>query len=265
MSVNIKWSVFTKAWKMPMPELAKFVRGLGFDGIELPVRPSYQVEPDKIEKQLPEAVKILADHGLRILSIAGPTDQRTIAACGQCGVKIIRVCEWTPVTESYAQCEKKIIQKYQDIVPLLDQHRVTIGLQNHCDDFVPNIAACRAIAQHFTPEQVGIVWDVAHCAVNGEDPHIAADMAWPHLAMVNWKNVYRKQCNAPGDDVAKWQWVWSTGKQGFAPWSLCAAELIKRNYNGVVCLTAEYSDEASVNRLIAEDMAYAKSLFAAPA
>jgi hypothetical protein len=33
----------------------------------------------------------------------------------------------------------------------------------------------------------------------------------------------------------------------------------------VVCLTAEYSDEASVNRLIAEDMAYAKSLFPASA
>jgi len=30
----------------------------------------------------------------------------------------------------------------------------------------------------------------------------------------------------------------------------------------VVCLTAEYTDGDSVNRLIAEDIAYAKSLFA---
>ena len=40
-----------------------------------------------------------------------------------------------------------------------------------------------------------------------------------------------------------------------------AAELKKRNYEGVVCLTAEYSDAKSVNRLIAEDIALAKSLF----
>ena len=31
---------------------------------------------------------------------------------------------------------------------------------------------------------------------------------------------------------------------------------------GVVCLTAEYSDEAAVDRLIAEDIAFAKALFA---
>jgi hypothetical protein len=39
------------------------------------------------------------------------------------------------------------------------------------------------------------------------------------------------------------------------------AELKRRSYQGVVCLTAEYSDQASVDRLIAEDLAYARSLF----
>src|SRR5579859_3128850 len=27
------FTVFTKPWKMPLPELARFVRGLGFDGV----------------------------------------------------------------------------------------------------------------------------------------------------------------------------------------------------------------------------------------
>ncbi|MCC2686288.1 MAG: hypothetical protein K0R75_3187, partial [Paenibacillaceae bacterium] len=35
-----------------------------------------------------------------------------------------------------------------------------------------------------------------------------------------------------------------------------------QNYNGVVCLTAEYTAEHEVERLIAEDIVYAKSLFA---
>lgn len=39
-------------------------------------------------------------------------------------------------------------------------------------------------------------------------------------------------------------------------------ELKKRGYSGIVCLTNEYSDEASANRLIAQDMAFAKSLLA---
>jgi hypothetical protein len=47
-----------------------------------------------------------------------------------------------------------------------------------------------------------------------------------------------------------------------ANWPKVAAELKKRNYSGVICLSAEYSDEAAVDRLIAEDIVFAKSLFA---
>jgi hypothetical protein len=40
-------------------------------------------------------------------------------------------------------------------------------------------------------------------------------------------------------------------------------ELKVRQYRGTVCLTAEYSDHDAVNRLIAEDIAFAKSRFEA--
>src|SRR4051812_40035974 len=77
-----EFTVFTKPWKMPLPELARHVKQLGFDGIELPIRPGYQVEPADAIKGLPEAVKIMADHGLRIASVAGDFDEATITACG---------------------------------------------------------------------------------------------------------------------------------------------------------------------------------------
>ncbi len=35
---GIVFSVFTKPWTMPIPELAELVRRLGFGAIELPVR-----------------------------------------------------------------------------------------------------------------------------------------------------------------------------------------------------------------------------------
>jgi hypothetical protein len=65
----------------------------------------------------------------------------------------------------------------------------------------------------------------------------------------------------PEAESVQWQAYWTSGRQGLSPWPRVAAELKRRNYSGVVCLTAEYSDEASVNRLIAEDIAFAKSLF----
>ena len=58
---NVTFSVFTKPWKMPVAELGRFVKGLGFDGIELPVRPGYQVLPENVRRDLPKAAKQLAD------------------------------------------------------------------------------------------------------------------------------------------------------------------------------------------------------------
>ena len=40
------------------------------------------------------------------------------------------------------------------------------------------------------------------------------------------------------------------------------AELKRRGYAGDVCLTAEYSDRGAVDRLVTEDLAYIKGLFA---
>ena len=51
-------AVFTKPWKaLSLPELAHHIKSLGFEWIELPVRPGFQVEPEKIERDLPAAVK----------------------------------------------------------------------------------------------------------------------------------------------------------------------------------------------------------------
>jgi len=87
MSGQITWSVFTKPWKMPIPELGAYVRSLGFEGIELPVRPGYPVEPENVA-ELPRAARQLAEHGVSIESVAGPTDEATIVACAEAGVPI---------------------------------------------------------------------------------------------------------------------------------------------------------------------------------
>jgi len=49
MSLHIAYTVFTKPWPdKSLPELARFVKDLGFDGVELPVRPNFQVIPETV-------------------------------------------------------------------------------------------------------------------------------------------------------------------------------------------------------------------------
>src|SRR5438132_1361386 len=82
----------------------------------------------------------------------------------------------------------------------------------------------------------------------------AIDTIWPHLCMVNLKTAFWRRKTGPEAEHVQWRPYWTSGRQGLASWPRVAAELMRRGYSGVLCLTAEYSDEAAVNRLIAEDI-----------
>ena len=129
--MSARLTVFTKPWKVPLPELARHIRALGFDGIEMPVRPGYSVTPENVTEELPRAVSILADHNLTIASIAGPTDERTLAACATTGVPIIRICVGHREDETYTQGEARLQREFEALVPRLAAHGVTLGIQNH--------------------------------------------------------------------------------------------------------------------------------------
>jgi sugar phosphate isomerase/epimerase len=262
-SDGIEFTVFTKPWPdKSLAELGRFVHGLGFDAVELPVRPGFQVEPAAVAGGLPEAARILREEGVRIASIAGPTDEAALAACADAGVPIVRVCVHIPPDEGYMAAEARLQREYDALLPLLDKHGVTLGIQNHCDRFVANAMGIRHLIEKYPASRVAAVWDAAHAALNGEDPELGLDIVWSHLCMVNLKNAYwRRTSGTEAVDVG-WRPHWTTGPQGLASWPRVAVELRRRQWSGVLCLTAEYSDEESVDRLIAEDLAFARGLFA---
>jgi sugar phosphate isomerase/epimerase len=255
---KILFSVFTKPWKMDIPALGEFVAKLGFDGIELPVRDGYPVEPAQVER-LPQAVRQLAGFGVKVFSIAGPTDEKTLAACAEAGVPVIRVM--VGVDESgYMASEARTRGEFDRLLPLLERYRVKIGVQNHSGRFVANAMGLRHLLEGYDPQYIAAVWDAAHNALNGEEPELALDIIWPHLCMVNLKNAYWTRKDEPGADGGAWEPYWTSGRLGLASWPRVAAELKRRSYQGVVCLTAEYSDQAAVKHLIAEDFVWARSL-----
>jgi sugar phosphate isomerase/epimerase len=256
---KILFSVFTKPWKMGIDALGEFVARLGFDGIELPVRDGYPVEPGQVER-LPQAVRQLAGYGVKVFSIAGPTDEKTLAACAEAGVPVIRVMAGIDET-GYMASEARTRREFDHLRPLLERYRIKIGVQNHSGRFVANAMGLRHLLEGYDPQYIAAVWDAAHNALNGEEPELALDIIWPHLCMVNLKNAYWMRKNEVGADGAAWEPYWTSGRQGLASWPRVAAELKRRSYRGMVCLTAEYSDPAAVNRLIAEDLVWARSLF----
>jgi sugar phosphate isomerase/epimerase len=261
-TTGITFSVFTKPWRdLTIPELGKWVSGLGFDGVELPVRPGFQVEPDDVTEGLPRAVEQLATSGVQVTSVAGPTDEATIAACADVGVPTIRVMA-SIGDDGYMTTEARLQRRYKALMPLLQKYGVRVGVQNHCGRDVCDAMGLRHLIEDFDPAYIGAVWDAGHNGLQGEEPELALDIVWSHLCMVNLKNAFWRRTNGPEAEYAEWRPYWTSGRHGLASWPRVAAELKQREYRGVVCLTAEYSDHSAVDRLIAEDIAFAKSLFA---
>jgi sugar phosphate isomerase/epimerase len=245
---------------MPIPELGAYVRELGFDGIELPVRPGYQITPEGVV-QLPAAAAQLRDQGIRIESVAGPTDERTIAACAEAEVPIIRTMVRIG-SDGYMASVAQAQRTYEDLLPSLEAAGVRIGVQNHCDRFVCNAMGLRHLLEPFDPRHVCAVWDAAHNALNGEDPEMALEIVWPWLGMVNLKNAVWQRTVGPEAEVAQWRHYWTSARHGLASWERVAQELERRAYAGPVCLTAEYSDHDAVDRLVRRDVSYASALLA---
>ncbi len=253
--------VFTKPWRTKrLPELAQFVRGLGFDGVELPVRPGFQVEPENVERDLPVAARIFADAGLKIWSVAGTADERTIVACGKAGIPLIRVMVRIDTTKGYRRCVEEARSQYESVVGLLERYRVCIGVQNHEGPFVGSALGIMDVIGGFEPRHVCAVLDFAHCALAGEPPDIALDIVSSHLGMVNLKNAVRRRLNGKPGEPARWKVEWVSGREGYASWPLVGQLLRLRACVAPVCLTAEYSDEAAVDRLIAEDIAFVREV-----
>lgn len=263
---QVTFAVFTKVWgDLPLVRLVEHIAHMGFDAIELPVRAGTQVHPERIDAELPQAVRVLADHGLTVASVAGSLDERTIAACGQQGIPLIRAQVAVP-KQGYLANEDKARQLLASLLPALEKHGVAIGIQHHFGWNVPNALGLLHLIESFDSRYIGAVWDPLHAALAGEEPEMGLDIVWSHLKMVNLKNGFWERTNGPEAKWAAWRNHMTTGDQGLASWPRAVAELRRRGYRGVICLGAAYDDRsvAEADRLTPHDLALARELFALP-
>ena len=171
------FSVFTKPWKTkPLPELGAFVKKLGFDAVEFPVREGHQIEPKDVGRGLPKGAKILANEGIRIASVAGPTAERTIAACAEAGVPIIRICPGMGDEAGYMAAEARLQREFNRIGPVLAQHGVAIGVQNHCGRSVTSAMGIRHLIEKYDPNRS------VRCSTRATRHSKARSPNWPSIS-----------------------------------------------------------------------------------
>lgn len=240
-------SVFTKPWTDPLPELAAKLTDLGFEGVELAVRPGYQVLPENVSMDLPKAVKLLEENGLKVASIAGEIDEVTINSCGQAGVGIIRICAPIDMGIGYLASIDSYRRRFDAVLPALERNGVAIGVQNHYGENIGSAAGLAHLLTDYDPKLICAVLDMGHCAVDGEPVRMAVDIARPHLnGLVNFKSACHLRANGP-ELEAEYVVHWTTHDHGGYNWRQLVSELYGAGFGGTFCMPAEYSIQAGTN------------------
>ncbi len=261
-------TVFTKPWKaLSAKRLANRIAALGFDGIELPIREGFQVEPGNIDSKLAETAQAFEREGLKIFSVAGDLDEKTVRSCGDAGIPILRTMLKIESGRSYRENVEAFRSVCASLSRALSESRVRVGLQNHCDAFVSSSIGLMHAIEPLPPDQVSAVLDLGHTGLEGEREEIAIDIAWDRLAMINLKNAIRYPDGKDPDGAVRWNRTWVPGKEGFTSWKKAIDELRKRGFQAPICLTAEYKDEQGralegddVVPPLKEDLAYLRAL-----
>lgn len=253
---DIALTVFTKPWTIQIEELADKVAGLGLDGVELPIRPGYQVQPDNVSTTLPDAVKVFASRGLTIKSAAAPLEPTIVAACGDAGIPIVRTMVGIDLDKlGYAETIAQHRRTWDELIPLLDRTDVTIGVQNHSGNAVGSAIGLYHLVEAYHPKHVCAILDMAHSAIAGEPTELAVDLLWPRMrGLLNFKGAFRERINGPEEQEAEYRTHWTTAEHAAFSWSGLVKNVLDRGFSGTFCLPAEYSDPHGAPQRMGDDV-----------
>ena len=237
--------VFSKVFQQLNPaDTADLVAEAGLDGIECPVRKGGQVEPEKVEEDLPLMAEALAKCKLSIplittdiLKPGNPLDERVLKTAAQLGISLYRLgfSNYTGDKTLEEQMQTRH-EALAGLVELNKKYGVCACFQNHSG--ASNIGApvwdIYQIIKDIDPKRVGAAFDIAHATIEGGNAwRLHARLMEPFYRVVYAKDfVWEK--NASG-----WASQWRPLGQG-----MISPEFFKNlkrsGYSGPISLHVEY-------------------------
>ena len=200
---RFKLIAFTKPFQQfSADDTADFVSDVGWDGVELPVRAKGQVEPERVEEDLPKFVEALRKRGKEVTLIttdvknpSQPLAPKVLRTAARLGIKRYRLSFWKYAKDKPIAAQlDEIRAELRDLAALNKELGLTAGFQNHSGaDYVgAPVWDIWQLVRDLDPRQVGICFDIGHATLEGGyswptharlmEPHFTAvfvkDFAW---------------------------------------------------------------------------------------
>ncbi|MDQ3701739.1 MAG: sugar phosphate isomerase/epimerase [Chloroflexota bacterium] len=169
--------MFTKHLQtMSVVEAGKTIKSLGFDGVELTVRPGGHILPERVDEDLPRAVDDLREIGLEVpalvVEIHNRAEEYSAAVCraaGKVGATVLRTSshryrEFGTIREQMEHARRDA----KDLEDLGTEFGVRLCIHCHSGDFLSATGGVLdMILSRTDPSHVGVSLDVGHLTTEG--------------------------------------------------------------------------------------------------
>lgn len=246
-------------------DVGKNAKQIGFDGVDLTVRPKGHVEPERVAEDLPKAVAAIKAHGLSVpmittglLSAEEPVARPTLATASKQRVPYWKAGYYRykfdrPVQQTLDDVRKQL----ESLVGLSKEYGVTCGFHNHSGDYVgAAVWDTRDIISAMDPKAVGFYFDPGHATIEGGlgGWRISLATVTPRLKMVALKDFYWSK----GKD-GKWKVQWCPIGQGMVDWQKFFLAFAASRFTGPLTLHVEYETKDEL-AAIAKDYEYIRKV-----
>jgi len=262
---------FTKQLKgMDVEATGREVKAMGFDGLDVAVRPGYCVEPDNVALALPKAVSDWAGMGLSVPMITTPGDftdpaepvaEKVVATCAEAGIHEIKLGYWHYKEAGYWAQVDVIRAALDGFARLAEKHGVRCAVHTHSgNNYGLNAAAAMHLVKGLDPQFVGVYLDPGHLSVNGEPIRIAVDMVKDYLCLVAMKDFVYVSKEEEGR--VKWTRTLAPLRKGLVDWPETLAALAEVGYDGPLSFHSEYHNVSAdeLRALTRDDLGYIQGL-----
>ena len=225
-------------------DLGPAVKDVGFDGVDLTVRPGGHVLPERAASDLPRAIEAITSRGVKVpmittalTSAADPNAKPLLQAAARSGVPFFKPGYWLYTSSSDVRGQVAAAgEALAGLAALARDCGIQMGFHNHAGYIGAALWEIAPAIDRLDPQWAGYYFDPRHAVAEGGGGawKAATRLVAPRLKMVALKDFYWektekgwriKDCPL-GDGAVDWTWV--------------GAALRDANFSGPISIHFEY-------------------------
>jgi L-ribulose-5-phosphate 3-epimerase len=256
--------------KMDAQRLGKTMKSLGFDGVDLTVRPNGHIDPKRVAQDLPPFVEAVRREGValpmittELLSDADPAARPTFETAASLRIPYLKPGYYRyKFADARAELAEASAQ-FRTLAALAARSGVQVGFHNHTAYIGGGVWDIVPLIDSLDPGSVGYYFDVRHAVAEGGDGgwRSGFSVAAPRIKMIALKDFYWEKT------AAGWRIKDCPLGEGMVKWKAYFAMLAKAGFHGPVSLHLEYEIpgatpealEANTIAAAAKDLAFVKA------